>query len=98
MFNLASSAHVNGTPSDLHFYSLNSLELSPSLYGEVARISSGATMMLLYHVLTCAGHALDEERNGIVLLAILGITYPGIKDYRNNFVMTLRGKFIEHGQ
>lgn len=42
--------------------------------------------------------AADDESNGIVLLAILGVTYPGIKDYRNNFVMTLRGKFIEHGQ
>lgn len=91
VFNLASSARANETPSDSHFYSSNSLELTPSLLERWPHISNGATRMLLYLVLTCTGHVLDEERNGIVLLVILGVTYPGIREHRNKFVMTLRG-------
>lgn len=59
-------------------------------FGEVACISNTARHDL--HVfLTCAGHALARERNGLALLVVSEVTYSSITDYRNNFVMTSRG-------
>lgn len=45
----------------------------------------------LHVFLTCAGHALARERNGLALLIVSEVTYSSITDYRNNFVMTSRG-------
>lgn len=53
---------------------------------------------MLHLFLACTSHALDEERNRIILLMISEFTYTSIREYRNNFAITSKGEFIEHRQ